>query len=83
MPRHRQARTTWRQCLLRKRRGDQRTQVRSAHLPYQQQAGVGLREFHRGIQPLHEQPRRQLQGETLQPAVQHEHLLPDVGREDS
>ena len=82
MPRHRQAPATGRYRLLRKRRGEKRPQVRRAHLPHQQQAGVGLREFHRGIQPLHEQPRRQLQGKALQPAVQHERVLPDVGRAD-
>ena len=44
------------------------------YLPYQQQGSVGLRELYRGIQPLYQLPGGQLQGGTLQPAVQYEHV---------
>ena len=44
----------------------------------QQQRGVGLCKLLRRLQPLHQFSCRKLQRETIQPSIQHEHLLSDV-----
>ena len=79
LPGHRQTPPSGRQCLLREGGGHQCAQVRCPYLPYLRQAGVGLRQFAGALQPLHQFTPGQLQGTPLQPALQHEHLLPDVG----
>jgi len=76
----RQAPPSRRQRVLRERRGHQRAQIRRPHLPYVKQGGVGFRQRYCGIQPLHQFARGQLRGQALQSAVQHEHVLSDVGR---
>ena len=42
---------------------------------------MGLCQLDCGVQPLHQLTRGKQQGQALQPAVQHEHVLPDVGRD--
>ncbi len=79
--RHRQASAHWRQHLLRHRRRHTRPQVRRTHLPHLRPPRVGLRQLARRVQPLHQLSRGGLARTALQPAVQHEHLPPDVGRQ--
>ncbi len=71
-----------RKRIHRKNGKHQRPQIRRTHLPYKQQGSLELHKPVCRLQPLHQLTCGQLQGRTLQPAIQHEHILPDVGSED-
>ena len=79
MPCHRQASAPRWQRLLREHRGHQRPQVWGTHIPYIKQTSLGLCKFNCRVQPLYKFSCLKLQRQALQPAVQDEYVLPDVG----
>ena len=63
-------------------RKHQRSQIRRPHIPHQQQGSLGIHQPVCGLQQVHQLAGCKLQGRAVQPALQHEHILSDVGGEN-